>query len=79
MASFLPGPSKTISGVSHPIKEMEGLLNEEDEEFIIGRLSGYGISKRSSTGLEANNVALWLMKTFAVFFVPQKMTEQWVT
>jgi hypothetical protein len=62
--------------VSYLIKEIEGLLNEEEEKFIIGRPSGYGISARSSTGLEASNVALWLMKKIGVFFVPEKFTKQ---
>ena len=50
-------------------------MYEEDEKFIIGRPSGYGISARSSTGLESNNVKLWLLKKFAVFFVPEERTD----
>ena len=61
--------------VSYLIKEVEGLLAEEDETFIIGRPSGYSISYRSSTGLEPKNVDLWLMRTAAVFFVPEVDTE----
>lgn len=57
------------------IKEIEGLLAEEEEVFIIGRPSGYGINSRSSTGLEPNNVALWPMRTAAVFFVSETDTE----
>lgn len=60
---------------SYLIKEIEGILREEKESFIIGRPSGYGISTRSSTGLESNNVMLWLVKKFAVFFVPEDKTE----
>ena len=57
--------------VSYLIKEIEGILHEEEEKFIIGRPSGYGISARSSTGLESNNVGLWLLREFAVFFIPK--------
>jgi len=60
---------------SYLIKEMEGLLKEEEENFIIGRPSGYGITARSSTGLEQDNVLLWLLRKFAVFFVPEELTE----
>ncbi len=61
--------------VSYLIKEIEGTLQEEEEKFIIGRPAGYGISARSSTGLESNNVNLWLLKKFAVFFVPEERTK----
>ena len=62
--------------VSYLIKEIEGILYEENEKFIIGRPSGYSISARSSTGLESNNVNLWLLKKFAVFFVPEENTKR---
>ncbi len=61
--------------VSYLIKEIEGNLHEEEEKFIIGRPRGYNISARSSTGLESNNVNLWLLKKFAVFFVPEDKTK----
>jgi len=61
--------------VSYLIKEVEGLLGEKPEEFIIGRPSGYGINTRSSTGLESNNVHLWLIRKLAVFFVSKVFTE----
>lgn len=61
--------------VSYLIKEIEGNLHEEEEKFIIGRPAGYGISARSSTGLESTNVNLWLLRKFAVFFVPEDKTR----
>jgi len=61
--------------VSYLIKEIEGILREEDEKFIIGRPAGYGISARSSTGLESGSVSLWLLKKLAAFFVPEDKTE----
>lgn len=61
--------------VSYLIKEVEGLLSEEDENFIIGRPSGYAITARSSTGLEPRNVLLWPLRKLAVFFVPEERTQ----
>jgi len=60
---------------SYLVKEIEGVLNEESEKFIIGRPSGYGITSKSSTGLEASSVPTWLLKKFAVFFVEEDITE----
>ena len=57
--------------VSYLIKEIEGILHEEEENFIIGKPSGYAVSSRSSTGLESNNVDLWLLRKFAVCFIPE--------
>lgn len=60
---------------SYLIKEIEGILNEEEEKFIIGRSGGYGISSISSRGLEANSVrSWWLLKKFSVFFIPKEKT-----
>ena len=61
--------------VSYLIKEIEGILLEEEEKFIIGRPSGYAVSARFSTGLESNNVSLWLLRQFAVFFIPDNKTK----
>jgi len=61
--------------VSYLVKEIEGILQEEEEEFVIGRPSGYGISTLRSIGLESNLVTLWLVKKLAVFFVPKERTE----
>lgn len=60
--------------VSYLIKEVESNLNEQEENFIIGRPGGYSVSGRTSSGLEANNVKLWLMKRFAVYFAPVDFT-----
>ena len=60
--------------VSYLIKEVEAMLSEEEEKFIIGKPSGYGISARSSTGLESNNVSLWVLRRFAVCFIPEHET-----
>ena len=57
---------------SYLIKEIAGILNEEEEKFVIGKSGGSGISATSSRGLEVNNVRLWLLKKFSVFFVPEE-------
>jgi hypothetical protein len=60
---------------SYLIKEIEGHLQHEQERFIILRPSGYGITTRSSTGLEAINVEQWITKNLTVFFLPEYLTE----
>ena len=60
--------------VSYLIKEVEAMLSEEEERFIIGKPSGYGISARNSTGLESNNVSLWVLRRFAVCFIAEDAT-----
>jgi len=53
------------------VKEIEGQLSESEYKFQIIKPSGYSVSARSSTGLEPNNVNLWLLRKFAVAFVEQ--------
>lgn len=60
---------------SYLIKEIEGQLGESEYRFQILRPSGYSVSTRSSTGLEANNVSLWLPRKFSVAFVEEDVTE----
>lgn len=61
--------------VSYLIKEIEGLLAEEDERFIIGRPSGYAITSRNSSGLEPLLVNLWALKKMSVCFIPETKTK----
>ena len=56
------------------IQEIEGMLGEEEERFVIGKPSGYAITARRSTGLERFNVPYWMVKKLAVFFVPENMS-----
>jgi hypothetical protein len=60
---------------SYLIKEVESILSEEPEEFIIGKPGGYGVTSRGSSGLESNYVKQWIMRKFAVFFAPKDKTE----
>jgi hypothetical protein len=62
--------------VSYLIKEVEGLLAEEEERFVIGRPAGYGVTARSSNGLEISTVRLWPLRKLAVFFVPEEHTKR---
>ena len=62
--------------VSYFIKEIEGLLAEEEENFIIGRSGGYAITARSSSKLESTNVSLWPLRMLSVFFVPRDLTKK---
>lgn len=66
---------KLYNESSYLIKEIEGQLGESEYLFQMLRPSGYSISARSSTGLEPNNVNLWLLRKFAVAFVEAKNTE----
>ena len=67
--------SKLYFETSYLIKEVEGQLQQEEEAFVIGRLSGYGVTTRTSSGLDPANVEMWFPKSFTVFFVPEALTE----
>jgi len=64
---------KLYNESSYLIKEIEGQLGESGFQML--RPSGYSISARSSTGLESNNVYLWLLRKFAVAFVEESSTD----
>lgn len=66
---------KLYNESSYLIKEIEGQLGENLYRFQILRPSGYSISARSSTGLEPNNVNLWLLRKFAVAFAEESNTD----
>jgi hypothetical protein len=61
--------------VSYLIKEVEGLLSEEDEEFVFGQNNGYAVTARSSNGLYPNLVNLWMYKKLAVCYIPKAKTR----
>ncbi|TAL75082.1 MAG: hypothetical protein EPN88_03390 [Bacteroidetes bacterium] len=60
---------------SYLIKQVESVLSEEPEEFLIGKPGGYGVTSRGSSGLESNYVKQWTMRKFAVFFTPRDKTD----
>ena len=59
--------------MSYLIKDVEGRLKEEPEEFVIGRGSGYAVSTSRSSGLDYAH--LWNMKNMSVFFVPSQYSS----
>lgn len=66
---------KLYNESSYLIKEIEGQLSESGLGLQIIKPSGYSVSTRSSTGLEPNNVNLWLLRKFAVAFVDESSTD----
>lgn len=65
--------TKLFHESSYLIKEIEGLLGKEPEEFKIGKPSGYGITAKSSTGLD--RAEDWIINKCAVFFCPKEMLK----
>lgn len=65
--------NKLYFETSYFIKEVEGLLKKEEENFNIGRTRGYSISVGTATGLEYPD--WWWYKKFSVFFVQDNMVE----
>jgi hypothetical protein len=67
--------SKLYFETSYLVKEVEGQLQQEDEAFVIGRLSGYAVTTRTSSGLDAAKVEMWFPRSLTVFFVPEELAE----
>jgi len=65
---------KLHSEIAALIKDVENQLSKDDEEFCIIKPSGYGVTTRTSTGLEQSNVDKWLPQTITVFFCPLSST-----
>lgn len=61
---------------SYLIKEIEGQLAENELNFQFIKASGYGISSRSSTGLDVNAVNYWLLRKFSFAFVAESQTAE---
>jgi hypothetical protein len=66
---------KLYNETSYLIKEIEGQLGQNEFEFQIIKPSGYSVSTRSSTGLETNNVYLWMPRKLSVAFVEKNLTK----
>jgi hypothetical protein len=60
---------------SYLIKEIEGMLAEEEEKFVIGKTSDIAISAKMSKGIEAIDIPQWIVGKLAVFYIPQKATQ----
>lgn len=57
------------------VKEIEGQLANHELRFKIIKPSGYGVSTRTSTGLDPNSVNFWLLRKFAFAFVSESEQE----
>lgn len=64
---------KLYSECAYLVKEIEGLLRNKEEKFVIGRQRGYQISASSSLGL--NSPDQWMYKKLCAYFVPESMTK----
>jgi len=67
---------KLYMEVSYMFKEVEGVLLEEEEKFVICRPQGYAVAARSSVGLEPAYIKFWMLRKMAVSFVPEENTSQ---
>ena len=65
---------KLYSECAYLVKEIEGLLQKQEEKFMIGKQRGYQISASSSLGLK--NPEQWIYKKLCAFFVPASMTKR---
>jgi len=66
---------KLHTEISYLIKEMEGLLLEEDERFLILKQGGYQVTARTSNGLDSAGVDLWMPKDFTIFFCSEESID----
>lgn len=60
---------------SYFIKEIGGILQQEEEEFTILKPAGYAISAFRSVGLDSALVEQWFIRKGAVFFAAKEDTE----
>ena len=60
---------------SYFIKEVEGMLQQEEEGFTILKPAGYAISTFRTVGLESALVEQWFVRKGAVFFVSKDDTD----
>jgi len=62
--------NKLNQETSYLIKEIEGTLKKENEEFVIGKVIGYAINAPNSLSLDTPEY--WLANKLGVFFVPKR-------
>lgn len=58
--------------ISYLFKEIEGLLLEEEERFIILKGGGYSVTARTSTSLDSWGAGYWMPNDFSVFFCEEE-------
>jgi len=61
---------------SYFIKEIEGILGQEEEQFQILKPRGYQISTAYSMGLESSNVQQWLVRKGVVCFASNSEVQR---
>jgi hypothetical protein len=66
---------KLYDEVALLIREVEAVVRNESERFVLGMPGGYGIVSRGSSQLEPANVKMWPLRRFGCFFVPESETE----
>ena len=61
--------------ISYLLKEIEGMLIEEEERFTILKGSGYSVIARTSTSLDSWGPNYWMPNDFSVFFSEESFVE----
>ena len=61
--------------ISYLIKEIEGMLIEEEERFTILKGGGYSVIARTSTSLDSLGPNYWMPNNFSVFFSDESFVE----
>jgi hypothetical protein len=61
--------------ISYLIKEIEGMLIEEEERFTILKASGYSVIARTSNSLDSWGPNYWMPNDFSVFFSEESFIE----
>lgn len=61
--------------ISYLIKEIEGMLIEEEERFTILKASGYSVIARTSNSLDSWGPNYWMPNDFSVFFTEEGFAE----
>lgn len=65
---------KIYSECAYLVKEIEGILQKQEERFKIGKQRGYQISASSSLGLK--NPEQWMYRKLCAYFVPSPLTRE---
>ena len=66
---------KLYHEVSYMIREVEAAIADEEEEFVICKPGGYGITAATSKALEPLLVNQWLLRRFSVSFAPEDRVQ----
>lgn len=67
--------TKLYHETAYLIKETEGLLQQDEEQFVICRPGGYQMTTNTSRGLEPVYVENWLPRSVLASFCPESVTR----